>query len=499
MRRVAAILRDSRLPSALTCALLAAGIVAAQQAPKVTVTDKRISNAEIAKHLDHAWVKKALVNDLLDYWVKYSVKPNGFIQENLDRQWKEFGEPSASLNGQGRVLYTFAVGYEVSGKDKKYLDAVTKGADFLLKMHDDQFGGYYNRTTPDLKVTDDTKGGFQSFAIFSLAHAARVTGNQKYAKAALDVYHELKAKMSDGPFITGNFKRDFSGPAAMNMGGMGGGRGAGAGGRGAAGAPGAPAGAPGAPTGAPGGPAGAPGAPAGAPGGRGGFGMAAGGHGLNLHMFEALMGLYEATRSKEVWDTIQGELDVIAKVYNYKEGYLSESYDKDWKEVGNPLGNPGHIFEWASLLSHAVELGADPKFIEMGSRNLDYGLKAWDKEVGGLSPRNQQGQPSYMLWWPQCEVAKATANYAILHGRSDLWPVFEKTMNFIKTNYFDTEQGGWFEGYKVGMKSREELGARAFIKGAVDGPELSPYHMTSMYHDMWRISDPKYKVFRDQK
>ena len=62
-----------------------------------------------------------------------------------------------------------AIAYEVSG-DKRYLDAINKAADFLLKMHDDEFGGYYNRVTPDLKVIDDTKGGFQSFAIFSLGY-----------------------------------------------------------------------------------------------------------------------------------------------------------------------------------------------------------------------------------------------------------------------------------------------------------------------------------------
>ena len=53
-------------------------------------------------------------------------------------------------------------------------------------------------------------------------------------------------------------------------------------------------------------------------------------------MFEALLGLYEATKSKEVWDTITAQMDVMAKVYDYDRGYLSESYDKDWKPTGNP-------------------------------------------------------------------------------------------------------------------------------------------------------------------
>src|SRR5512141_1300523 len=106
--------------SALACmTLLAAAAVigTAQNAAKPAVAKvyKRIPDAEIRKHVDRDWVRKAAVNDLLDYWVKAAVMPNGFIQENLDRQWKPWGEQrEASLNGQGRVLYTLAVGYEMS-------------------------------------------------------------------------------------------------------------------------------------------------------------------------------------------------------------------------------------------------------------------------------------------------------------------------------------------------------------------------------------------------
>jgi len=429
---------------------------------------QRISDEEIRQRIDRDWIRKAALNDLLDYWVQHAVMPNGFIQENLDRQWKPWGQQrEASLNGQGRVLYSIAVGYEMSGGDQRYLDAITRAADFLLKMRDPEYGGYYNRVSPDLKVIDDTKTGFQSFAIYSLAHAGRVTKNEKYINAAIELFRELKTKMADGPFIGGNFKRDFSGPAPRRM--MPGS--AGRGGPGAAPRPGSP-----------------PGAPP-----RGGFRMPEGGHSLNLHMFEALLGLYEATNSQEVWETIEAQLDHIAQVFDYELGYLPEMYDANWKPVGTPGANPGHLFEWASLLSRAVELGADPKFVELGSRNIDFGLKSYNKEIGGLGGRSRDtGEPTYMLWWPQCEVIKATAHYAILRGRSDLWPYYEQTLEFVKKTYLDPEYGGWFEGYIQGVP-REKLGPRAFIKGAVDGPELSPYHMMSMFHDLWRITDPNYK------
>src|SRR3546814_3093917 len=33
----------------------------------------------------------------------------------------------------------------------------------------------------------------------------------------------------------------------------------------------------------------------------------------------------------------------------------------------------------------------------------------------------------------------------------------------------------------------------SYLKGAVGGPELSAYHQTSMFHDLWRVSAPDYQ------
>jgi mannobiose 2-epimerase len=414
----------------------------------------------IRQHIDREWVRKALINDLLDHWLTASVMPSGFIQENLDRQWKPWGsQREASLNGQGRMTYAFVEGYEYS-HDKRYLDALRKCADFLMKMHDDQYGGYFNRTTPDLKVIDDTKTGFTSFAIFPLAQAARVTGDQRYAKAAMDAWGEVSAKMRDGEFFANSLKRDFSGPAPFNM----------------------------ASVAARGGPGSAPAVNA----GRGGF--AARRHGLNVHMFEALLALYETTHSKAVWDEITAEMSAMEKMYDYDLGYLPEGYDDNWKAPKPTSFNVGHLFEWASLFSRAVELGADPKFIRLGSRSIDLGLKVgFSKQDGAvwmIAGADGTIARRYMIWWTECETLKATARYAILHGRSDLWPYFDRTLVFVKKNFLDPEYGGWYEGVIPGSP-REALGERAYIKGAVDGPELSAYHQTTMLTDLLHLTGPR--------
>jgi mannose/cellobiose epimerase-like protein (N-acyl-D-glucosamine 2-epimerase family) len=469
--------------------LAAVGTRAASAPQDATRQVKPLSRAPLAdirRHVDREWVKDAATRGLLDYWVKYSVEPNGFIQENLDRQWKPWGtQREASVNGQGRQLYSMAAGYEMA-KSREYHAALTRGMDFLMKMRDDEYGGYYDRVTPELKVLNENKTGFSSFALYSLSHAGRVTGEKKYLDAAMVLFREIRDKMRDGPFIgSGSYTRNFMQRAPGGLFG-GGGRGQ---------PPGAAASA-GSETGARGAAPAAgvtPGqtASAGAP--PAAFGGAARRHGINLHMFEALLGLYEATGSEEVWYEVTSELKAIERLFDYNIGYLPEGYDDNWQPVGNPSGNPGHLFEWASLLSRAVELGADPKFIELGSRNLDLGLKSYHDAVGGLGGRTPDGQPARMLWWPQCEVIKATANYAILHGRSDLWPYFHKTVDLIKREYLDAEHGGWFADYVPGQP-RAERGERAFYKGSVDGPEWGAYHQMSMFHDLWRITDPNYSL-----
>ena len=467
----------SAIAAGVLALLISGGIGASSQnEPHAALRPlKRAPLAEVRRHVDREWVKQAATTGLLDYWVRHSVEPNGFIQENLDRQWKPWGtQREASVNGQGRQLYSIAVGYEMT-RSKDYLAALTRGMDFLLKMRDHEYGGYYDRVTPDLRVINDTKTGFSSFALYSLAHAGRVTGEKKYLDAAMVLFREVRDKMRDGPFIgSGSYTRDFMQRTPGGL--FGGGRGQ---------TSPAPAATQTLATDTSGRQA------------TSGRGAATGGaarrHGINLHMFEALLGLYEATNSEEVWYEISSELKAIERLFDDEIGYLPEGYDENWKPVGNPSGNPGHLFEWASLLSRAVELGADPKFVVLGSRNLDLGLRSYNDAVGGLGGTTPDGKPARMLWWPQCEVVKATANYAILHGRSDLWPYFHQTLEFIKKEYIDSENGGWFADYVPGQP-RAERGERAFFKGSVDGPEWGAYHQMSMFHDLWRITDPNYAL-----
>jgi len=102
-------------------------------------------------------------------------------------------------------------------------------------------------------------------------------------------------------------------------------------------------------------------------------------------MFEALLALYETTKDRAIWQEIETEMSAMAKMFDQEWGYLPEMYDENWKAVLPREFNVGHLFEWPSLFSRAVELGADPKFIEMGNRSIDLALRVGlDKETGAF-------------------------------------------------------------------------------------------------------------------
>jgi mannose/cellobiose epimerase-like protein (N-acyl-D-glucosamine 2-epimerase family) len=465
-----------RIAFSLAIVLLAWSRASAQAlASKMSSANARAPQNVIDQHLDPKWLKSNMM-DLLDHWRDYSMMPNGLINLNLERTWlQSTSQIEAGVESQGRQMNAMVIGYEYS-QDKRYLEVISKAFDFLMKMHDDQYGGFYFRTNWEGKVIDDTKSFIvMPHALSALSNAYRVTKDPKYLKPAMDLFHTFTTKMRDGQFFQASLSRDFSKPqAAPYFGG---------------------AGSPFAglahhrdwPNYGP------------APAGAGGGGSRTV-HTIHIQALESFLDLYEATQSKEVWDEITAELNEIAKLYDYKLGYMPNSFDADWKASGNSYRNlpPGlnegaRFYQWASLFSKAVALGADPKFIELGSRGLDLGLKLdFNKEVGGSGGVDEQGRPIIMFWWSQCELLKAVGQYAAMHGRSDLWPYYDKTLAFVKKNHVDPEYGGWFEGVVPGWSRAKlaEVSVRAYIKGSLDGSEFDAHHQALMFRSLLTAAQP---------
>ena len=167
-------------------------------------------------------------------------------------------------------------------------------------------------------------------------------------------------------------------------------------------------------------------------------------------------------------------------MFQEREGRLPELYDAGWKPKPPDQSGYfelGHQFEWAFLLSHAVDKGFPKQYLAIAERLLNYGVKvAYDQEEGGIFSRgdyDNQAAKGPKGWWEQCESLRALMHWAALRGRGDLWPIFDKSLAFAKKNLIDDQFGGWF--YST---------ARRTGKGSV---WQAGYHVSGMYQEALRL------------
>lgn len=387
-----------------------------------------------AKHIDREWFRRSFVEGNLAHWLAAAPTDSGFFRTDLDRQWRPAERQTATLVSQSRLLFVFAAGYEVTG-EAAYLDAVRKGASFLVDhFRDEEFGGWFWRVSPEGEVLEDHKNSYgHAFVIFGLAHAGRVAGDRRFDQAALSCWEDMKKHLSyAGGGIKPQTNRDFT--------------------------------------------------------------RVRGGNTQNpmMHLFEALLALHDATGSQQVFDDALSLADFIfGRLYQAEGGYLPERYTADWRPLPVDAGgyvDLGHQFEWAFLLSRAVENGFPKRYLEIGGRLLDYGMKvAYDRQAGGIASAGDYDGKVIRPdkgWWQQCELLRALMHYAATRGRADLWPAFGQSLRLVKAGFMDAENGGWY-GSDTGGKTPR---GRAGYKGS---NWKVGYHDTGMYAEALRLTAEK--------
>jgi mannose-6-phosphate isomerase len=166
--------------------LLGAGALFRSWMPAAQTADP--SRKTIRKHIDPDWFRKTLAGET-EHWLEAAATPSGFFQVTLDRQWRLIGKQVSTLTSQNRQIFVMATGYELT-RNPAYLDALKKGADFLLaKFRDVQHGLLFYSVSPEGEVVDDRKDCYgHAFALFGLSHAARLTRDQRYRDAALETW-----------------------------------------------------------------------------------------------------------------------------------------------------------------------------------------------------------------------------------------------------------------------------------------------------------------------
>jgi len=402
----------------------------------VGLFEQKTSHA-VRDHIDAEWFRKTLAGETAN-WLKAAATPTGFFQVTLDRQWRPLEKQIATLTSQNRQIFVMATGYELT-RETAYLEAMKKGADFLLKnFRDSRYGGLFFSVTPDGKAADERKDCYgHAFAVFGLAHAARVSRDTRYREAALETWGEMKKNLRDqAGFFKPATSRDFSQVQGTNS------------------------------------------------------------QNPMMHLFEALLALHDATKSKAIYRDAEAHARAMfaqgpGQLFQPGGGFLPEVYDGAWKPL--PVDQRGridlgHQFEWAFLLSHAVEKGFPRTYLSIGERLLEYGMKvAYDRGQGGIFSTSDYGgsrDDRPKMWWQQCEMLRALMHYAVLRGRADLWAPFGQSLEFVKRNFIDSEHGGWYGAYDP-AQPRE---GKALNKGSLS---QVGYHVCGMYAEAVRLTQDR--------
>jgi cellobiose epimerase len=374
--------------------------------------------------IDVQWHRSSMVDGLLARWLAVAPAEGGFLQTSFDRSWKAKAEQPGYLTEHARLVYSLINGYEVT-RDKRYLEAANRSADFLLtRFRDPVHGGFFQRVAADGKVLYDTKNTYgHAFALLALSHMARVTGEARYRTAALAAWRDIDLWLRDGK--GGFFRelpRDFSKTGAV----------------------------------------------------------ANENKTQNplMHLFEALLALHDATQDPVAMKGAKslGEFVVYRLMQGRPEDGASipEWYDSDWKPLATKeLGgytDLGHQFEWSHLLWEAEARGLTGIYSLSAERLLNFAVKNGYDEVNGGAYWRQYPDGAVdreKFWWQQTEAMRAFLMSATRGGKQDMWRRYEQTLKLVQDQFIDKSNGGWYD--------------KACARGGCRGDQVEPYHMTAMH------------------
>ncbi len=345
-------------------------------------------------HFDFGWFRTHLVEELLPIWIDKAPTGSGLFLPHFDRRWRPGAETYGTLVSQSRLLYNFSVGWELTGEER-YRKAVEDGARFLIdKFRDREKGGWFWAVDGEGRVADDMKDSYgHAFTIFGLGHAARCLNDPSLAGTAREVWSVIQERFADGRGgIYRHMDREFAPrdePRSQNP---------------------------------------------------------------IMHLFEALLALGDAPGQEAAHRDAQALGGfVLGRLLRKADGILPEVYDEEWRELSTENGgriDVGHQFEWAFLLSSAVERGLPAEWLEIAEKLLDNGLRlGYDPDEGGIfSPATSEGQVTAgrKSWWPQCELVRTLMHFAVLRRRGDLWEPLAQTVRLLRERFLDPAYGGWY-------------------------------------------------------
>ena len=340
--------------------------------------------------------KEDLTHNIMPFWLKYGLdKKHGGVDTFGLRDAQMF-DTTKSVWFQGRFAFICSFAYNHVEKNPEWLEAAKLTLDFIENHCFDTDGRMYFEVMADGTPLRKRRYVFsESFAAIAMSEYALATGNQEYAKKALDLFRRMRHFLNTPGILEPKYL----------------------------------------PT------------------------LQAQGHSITMIMVNVASCIKQVISDPELDAQIEESIHALKNYFMHPEfKALLEMVGPKGEFIDTTNGrtiNPGHCIETSwFLFDVARNMGGNKELIDMALTILDWSWEwGWDKQYGGIinfkDCKNlppQDYSQDMKFWWPQTEAIIANL-YAYKLTKDEKYLKRHKQISeWTYAHFPDNEFGEWY-GY----------------------------------------------------
>lgn len=340
--------------------------------------------------------KKDLTENIMPFWMKHGLdRENGGVYTCVDRDGSLM-DTTKSVWFQGRFAFICSFAYNNVEKNQEWLDAAKSTLEFIEKHCFDEQGHMYFSVTAEGKPLRKRRYVFsETFAAIAMSEYALATGDQHWAKRAIQVFEDTQRFLATPGFLPAKFEADVK----------------------------------------------------------------LQGHSIVMILINVGSCIRKVVDDPKLTQQIDESIEKLRKYFIHPEfKCLLETVGENGEFIDTNMTrtiNPGHCIETSWFIMEEAKLrGWDKPMLDMALQVFDWSWDwGWDKLYGGIiNFRDCKNLPpqdysqDMKFWWPQCETIIASL-YAYL-GTGDEKYLYrhERISEWTYAHFPDAEYGEWY-GY----------------------------------------------------
>lgn len=340
--------------------------------------------------------KKDLTENIMPFWMEYGLdRENGGVYTCVNRDGSLM-DTTKSVWFQGRFAFICSFAYNNVEKNQEWLDAVKSTLEFIEKHCFDEQGHMYFSVTAEGKPLRKRRYVFsETFAAIAMSEYALATGDQHWAKRAIQVFEDTQRFLATPGFLPAKFEADVK----------------------------------------------------------------LQGHSIVMILINVGSCIRKVVDDPKLTQQIDESIEKLKKYFIHPEfKCLLETVGENGEFIDTNMTrtiNPGHCIETSWFIMEEAKLrGWDKPMFDLALQVFDWSWDwGWDKQYGGIinfcdckNMPSQDYSQDMKFWWPQCETIIASL-YAYL-GTGDEKYLYrhERISEWTYAHFPDAEYGEWY-GY----------------------------------------------------